>query len=175
MESYVIRAPCWSTMFLLRAGSDCLPIPMNLHRWRYRVSNSCLLCCSTNPTTAHILNVYSEALNQGRYTWRHDLVLSCLISHSLHKLDPSIKIFADHPRRCASDFSPFTIPTYISTHISTTTSKPDLHGTCLRKNITLLELTIPSNTPAALAAARARKSLKPNYLQLIIDLVSQSL
>ena len=46
--------PAGQLSFLRRAGSDCLPTPMNLHQWQYRVSNSCPLCCSTNPTTAHI-------------------------------------------------------------------------------------------------------------------------
>ena len=66
--------------FLLRAGANCLPTPMNLCRWNYRVSNSCPLCQSPNGTTAHILNGCPEALNQGRFSWKHDSVLNGLVS-----------------------------------------------------------------------------------------------
>lgn len=68
--------PVGQPSFLLRAGADCLPTPMNLCRWNYRMSNSCPLCQSSNATTAHILNECLEALNQGRFSWRHDSVLN---------------------------------------------------------------------------------------------------
>ena len=157
--------PVGQLSFLLRAGSDCLPTPMNLYRWNYRVSNSCPLCQSPNATTAHILNGCPEALNQGRYTWRHDSVLNGLVSHVLSKIDDSTKIFADLPGKRASDSPPATIPN----NISTTTSRPDL-VLISRPEITLLELTVPSNSLKALAAAKSRKSLKSNYLQLMTDL-----
>ena len=35
--------PVGQLSFLLRAGADCLPTPMNLCCWNYRVSNSCPL------------------------------------------------------------------------------------------------------------------------------------
>ena len=38
--------PVGQLSFLLRAGADCLPTPMNLCCWNYRVSNSCPLCQS---------------------------------------------------------------------------------------------------------------------------------
>ena len=70
--------PVGQLSFLLRAGADCFPTPMNLCRWNYRVSNSCPLCQSPNATTAHILNECPEALNQGCFSWRHDSVLNGL-------------------------------------------------------------------------------------------------
>ena len=149
--------------FLLRAGADCLPTPLNLRRWKYRVSASCSLCSSSIPTTAHILNGCQEALVQGRYTWRHDSVLNYLVSHVLSEIDPSTKIFADLPGQRASDSPLATIPT----DIWTTTCRPDL-VLILKPNITLFELTVPFNSPEALSAARP--SLKSSYLQLITDL-----
>ena len=61
--------------FLLRAGSDTLPTPLNMKRWRLKVDSKCHLCGSSAPTVFHILNGCPVALNQSRYTWRHDSVL----------------------------------------------------------------------------------------------------
>ena len=58
--------------FLLRAGCDTLPTPMNLARWNIIVSPVCSLCSSSQPTTKHILTGCTTTLDQGRYTWRHD-------------------------------------------------------------------------------------------------------
>jgi hypothetical protein len=54
--------------FLLRAGSDTLPTPMNLHRWRLRVSPACPLCHKSPCTIGHILVGCPRALEDGRYT-----------------------------------------------------------------------------------------------------------
>ena len=43
--------------FLLRAGCDTLPTPMNLAQWNIIVSPVCPLCYSNQPTTNHILLV----------------------------------------------------------------------------------------------------------------------
>ena len=159
--------PSKQLSFLLRAGADCLPSPMNLRRWKYRVSSSCPLCSSPNATTAHILNGCPEALNQGRFTWRHDSVLKCLLSQTVSKIDDYTEIFADLPGKCASDSPPATIPA----DVSTTSSRPDVVVMSrTRSEITLLELTVPFNSLEALAAARSRKSLKSSYLQLKLDL-----
>ena len=62
--------------FILRAASDTLPTPLNLRRWKIQCGAKCSLCGNSRPTVAHILNGCSVALEQGRYTWRHDCVLS---------------------------------------------------------------------------------------------------
>ena len=80
---------------LLRAGSDALPTPMNLRRMRIQCDSGCPLCKAPRPTMAHILNGCHVALQHGRYTWRHDSVLSHL-SQSLSSLLPSThKLYAD--------------------------------------------------------------------------------
>ena len=157
--------PAGQLSFLLRAGADCLPTPMNLCHWNYRVSNSYPLCQSPNATTVDILNGCPEALNQGHFSCRHDSVLNGLVYQVLSKIDGSTKIFAELPGKQASDSPPATIPA----DISTTTSRPDL-VLITGPEITFLELTVPFNSPEALAAARSRKSLKSNYLQLVTDL-----
>ena len=70
-------------LFLLRAGSDTLPTPPNHKRWRLRVDAKCGLCGDCSPTVLHILNGCPVALNQSRYTWKHDSVL--------RKIDQSIR------------------------------------------------------------------------------------
>ena len=60
--------PAGQLYFLLQAGSDTLPTPPNLRRWKLRTEAHCDLRSSTSPTTLHILNACPVALNQGRYT-----------------------------------------------------------------------------------------------------------
>ena len=67
------------SFFILRAGCDTLPTPMNLARWNIITSTVCTLCHCTQPTTNHILTGCSIALDQGRYTRRRDSVLQVLV------------------------------------------------------------------------------------------------
>ena len=60
--------PAGQLSFLLRAGSDTLPTPLNLKRWRIRVDAKCTLCGALSPTVLHILNGCPIALNQSRHT-----------------------------------------------------------------------------------------------------------
>ena len=66
--------PAGQLSFLICARTDCLP---NLCHWRYFVCRSYPLWNSPSPTTIHTLQ---KCLSQGQYTWRHDSILSCLIS-----------------------------------------------------------------------------------------------
>ena len=70
--------------FALQATTDTAPSATNLRRWG--VANIDPACClGGKPTiTCHVLKACSVALQQGRYTWRHDSVLS-VIRHHLHK------------------------------------------------------------------------------------------
>ena len=63
--------------FLVRATYDTLPCPRNLHQW-FGAEETCPLCSTTNVSLQHILSGCGTALGQGRYTWRHDLVLKKL-------------------------------------------------------------------------------------------------
>ena len=164
MESYY----SWGQLsFLIRAGADCLPTPLNLRRWKIKSSSKCILCESPQPTTSHILNGCQTALTQGRFTWRHDSVLNKLVNMIQPLIPSSCQIYADIPSWRASDSPPATLPN----NISTSTLRPDL-VLILNNNITILELTIPSNNKEALQAASDRKSNKLPYLHLISDLES---
>ena len=64
--------------FLLNSTTNTLPTPDNLRRWGVsRVEPSCPLCHGAC-TLRHILTGCPVALRQGRYTWRHDSVLSAI-------------------------------------------------------------------------------------------------
>ena len=57
--------PAGQLSFLLRAGSDTLPTPLNLRRWKMRVDSRCPLCSHHYPTIQHILSACPTALQQG--------------------------------------------------------------------------------------------------------------
>jgi len=48
--------------FVLRASSDTLPTPLNLHRWHIQTGATCLLCQSSRPTSHYVLNGCPVAL-----------------------------------------------------------------------------------------------------------------
>lgn len=60
--------------FLIRSTYDTLPCPRNLHQW-FGTEELCPLCSTNNASLQHILSGCKIALSQGRYRWRHDLVL----------------------------------------------------------------------------------------------------
>ena len=85
-EGLTNRSMSWSDMwkipqarlsFLIRATYDTLPCPRNLHQW-FGAEETCPLCNTINASLQHILSGCKIALSQGRYTWRHDLVLKKL-------------------------------------------------------------------------------------------------
>ena len=67
--------------FVLQATTNTAPTPLNLRRWgNAAVDPSCHLC-GRPASLRHILNACSSALHQGRYTWRHNCVLSTIKRH----------------------------------------------------------------------------------------------
>jgi len=114
----MIGLPEKQVSFLLRAGCDTLPTPMNLSRWNIITNPKCALCRTPQSTTNHILAGCSVALEQGRYTWRHDLVLKVFVhGHQMH-LPDCFKLYADLPGYLASVSPPSTILTKLSTTLS---------------------------------------------------------
>ena len=55
---------------------DTCPTPANLEQWKLVNLGQCNLCGNRIGNLEHILNVYGKALSDGRFTWRHDSVLS---------------------------------------------------------------------------------------------------
>ena len=105
--------PAGQLSFLLRAGSDTLPTPLNLKRWRIRPNAKCPLCDNPWPTVQHILNGCPVSLSQGRYTWRHDSALKILAIGLKECLQPGERLYADLPGLRATDNPPSTILTEI--------------------------------------------------------------
>ena len=74
----------WATparllQFCIGSTFNTLPSPSNLARWKIAFDTSCTLCKAPICTTAHILSGCSFALNNGRYTFRHDTVLEAVL------------------------------------------------------------------------------------------------
>ena len=157
--------PAGQMSFMIRAGIDCLPTPVNLCRWKIQTDPSCPLCHSRPCTVHHILNCCPTALNQERYTWRHDSILAHLSKILKTHLPDGLTLYADLSGLRASENPPSTIPV----SLVPTTARPDI-VIIQEKEIRLLELTIPINTKSGLQNARERKQTKPNYITLVNDL-----
>ena len=76
----LLNLPSTLVSFCLNATYDTLPSPSNLRRWQITTEASCFLCKKQICTTAHILGACQVALKQGRFIYRHDSVLSVLVS-----------------------------------------------------------------------------------------------
>ena len=156
--------PAGQLSFLIRAGIDVLPSPANLQRWRIQPDSTCSLCNSRPCTVSHILNGCPTALNQGRYTWRHDSVLSHLLKLIESNLTEAT-IYADLPGHRALNNPPSTIPP----SLLATSARPDI-VVISGPSIHLLELTVPSNSVKNITNARERKQSKASYIYLVNDL-----
>ena len=76
--SYLWDIPQGVLKFAMNAGLNTLPTFDNLKRWGKRVNDRCPFCGNIQ-TLLHVLSNCSVALDQGRYTWRHDSVLGSII------------------------------------------------------------------------------------------------
>ena len=69
--------------FSLQAITNTTPTPDNLRRWgNSEIDSACSLCGQTC-TLRHVLNACKVSLLQGRYLWRHNLILGCLQKYLL--------------------------------------------------------------------------------------------
>ena len=75
----LLAMPSSLISFCLGATFDTLPSPSNLKLWRLITESSCFLCGKSICTSAHILGACKIALHQGRFSFRHDKVLSELV------------------------------------------------------------------------------------------------
>ena len=162
-QSIARKVPRNVMSFATRLATNSLPSPDNLRRWGKRKLGTCPLCASPNATLAHITNMCTVALNQGRFTWRHDSVLLQIASTVKGQATQETEVFADLP---SYKVNGTTIPADIL--VSTGEgSKPDLVLiNRKRKTIALLELTC-----SLLGSATKAHTFKDQrYTQLSIDL-----
>ena len=90
----------------INAGINTLPTMDNLKRWGKRTNDRCPFCGNIQ-TLLHVLSGCSVALDQGRYTWRHDSVLLSIASTVRDFLGAGFTIYADLPgflRRTGGQF-----------------------------------------------------------------------
>ena len=75
----LISQPQNLSSFCINSTYNTLPSPSNLFPWGLEGNNRCSLCKLKPCTTAHIFSACKVALQQGRYTYRHDSVLCELL------------------------------------------------------------------------------------------------
>ncbi len=121
--------------FLINSVLNTLPTKDNLRRWGKVLSEACGLC-GNRETLGHVLSGCPVALEQNRYTWRHDSILHQLAEFikTHYDLDSDTEIYCDAGGR------PWTIPP----DVLVTSDRPDL-VIISRKNktISIFELTVP--------------------------------
>ena len=71
--------------FALQAITDTAPTATNLRSWGVSKVDPACIMCDKPALLCHVLNGCPVALHQGRYTWRHNSVLSA-IRHRLNTL-----------------------------------------------------------------------------------------
>ena len=134
--------------FAARMSTNSLATPSNLVRWGKRRMGTCPLCSYPNATLAHITNICPVSLKQGRFTWRHNSVLSYALIVIKSQLTRGTEVYADIE---GWQINGGTIPADILVSCGKG-SKPDMVLIDWnKKKIVLLELTcsLPQSTTSA--------------------------
>ena len=74
--------------FARKALIFSLPINTNLKCWNKIINDKCLLC-NGRQTQLHVLNNCVIAVNDGRYTWRHDSILYTIVYYVKQLIEKS--------------------------------------------------------------------------------------
>ena len=148
--------------FAARMTTNSLPSPDNLARWKKVVISRSPLCEKVPCTLFHLLSNCPVSLQQGRYDYRHDSVLSYLYSVVRKARSDQKEVYCDLQ---GSRMNGVTNPS----DIILTSSKPDLvivDRSTSPTRVDLVELTIPWDSGAE--GARARKEVR--YASLVEDI-----
>ena len=159
-RSYLWDVPQGVLKFAINAGINTLPTLDNLKRWGKRTSDRCSFCGNIG-TLLHVLSNCNVALEQGRYTWRHNSVLSAIIDCIRVDMKEGFSLF--------SDLEGFQAPHggVIPPHILVTRLKPDLFLVNeSSREIVLLELTCPWD----MNIERSHNYKEEKYAPLVADL-----
>ena len=162
-KSSAYNLPRGVLSFAIRASIDVLPNPTNLCLWGKKTNDKCLLCCGRG-SLLHVLSGCSTSLDQGRYTYRHNLVLKHLVTFLKDKIkeqDLKLQLFADLH---GSTIEGGTIPSLVLP----TSEKPDI---CVydseNQSISIIELTVPFDCNID----KARKYKCDKYEVLVLKIV----
>ena len=158
-KSIINNIPKGVLSFALKSSVNGLNTPDNLKRWGIRKLDKCDIC-GNFANLEHVLNWCKTALDQGRFTWRHDSILSHLAIEMKKAKPDNITLYIDIP---GHKINGGTIPA----DILTTLERPDI-VIIIRseKKIVLFELTVSFEKNAD--AANLRKSTK--YVDLSSDI-----
>ena len=159
-RSYLYDVSRGKLKFAINAGLNTLPSMDNLKRWGKRVSDRCAFCGNTQ-TLAHILSNCNVALDQGRFTWRHDSVLRTIIEVISPSLSSGMRLF--------SDMDGFLAPGggSIPPNILVTALRPDIFIVDEASRIAVVfELTCPWDTNIN----RSHEYKENKYAPLVADL-----
>ena len=95
-KSITNNVPKGVLSFALKACSNGLNTPDNLRRWGIRKTDKCDLC-KNRSNLEHILNWCPKSLKEGRFTWRHNSVLSYFGNELLKCKPQNLQILVDLP------------------------------------------------------------------------------
>lgn len=139
-KSIIYNLPRKVLKFGLNSIVQTLPVNSNLSLWGKTMNQLCSLC-GRKETVLHVLNGCPIMLNQGRYTYRHNLVLAHILKQlsEMYSSEQDCKIYSDIEGKHATGGG--TIPP----DILVTNEKPDIVITKPGK-IELIELSIPFET-----------------------------
>ena len=159
-KSFMWDIPQGVLKFAINAGINTLPTLDNLRRWGKRTNDRCPFCGNIG-TLLHVLSNCSVALDQGRYTWRHDSVLSSIIACIRPVLNDGFSLY--------SDLRGFQAPHggVIPPNVLVTPLRPDLFLVDeSARQVVLLELTCPWDSNIS----RAHDFKQEKYAPLVADL-----
>ena len=78
-KSTLFNLPKGTMKFLLNSFINTLPTQDNLKLWSKTFSDKCHLC-KNKDSSLHCLNGCKIALRQGRFTWRHDNIITYIVN-----------------------------------------------------------------------------------------------
>ena len=93
-KSLAYNLPVRVTKFMLNALTDSLNTRANLLRWGKRSNDRCTKC-GNRETLHHVLNHCSIALDQGRFTWRHNNVLHHIVEVARSGIHRNAEVVSD--------------------------------------------------------------------------------
>ena len=135
-KGYIFNLPRGTMKFLLNSAIDTLPTKVNLKLWGKRASDKCR--CGRKETLNHILNGCEMALQEGRYTYRHDNILK-YISDCLDRV--KFTCYVDIPG-CQTPAGGTLPPSLVVTAL-----RPDIViMDKQKKEVNVYELTVPGET-----------------------------
>ena len=139
---FVFDLPTRLRSFTAKSGTLTLATRDNLSRWGYTTNDKCSHCCQRE-TALHVLNGCTVALNQGRYTWRHDSILSHLAISISSRIDSAVwEFYADLPKFSYSAHA--TLPYELLNYTASSRWRPDMVAVNRRTVfVVLMELTVP--------------------------------